>query len=146
MSIVGDEVFLRNKIPEDSAREALWSLDSEITKLDPPAGRIFNFQDFSIVTPIGEHVGICNLYNHIGDEVELGIRIGRLYWNKGYGACAVNLLTGYAFSTLNVERVTLKVLPENTRAIRCYEKCGFVYVGKLALSGYDFTVMEIRKT
>jgi len=143
----GDEkVKLRHRFPEDAAREALWSLDLEVTKLDPPAGEVFNHLDFSVEAPDGEHIGMCGLYNLTGDEVQLGIRIGRLYWNKGYGTDAVNLLACYAFFVLNVRRVWLKVLSHNARAIRCYEKCGFVNVGRLSLSGYDFIVMEIRIT
>ena len=146
MSEVGEKVKLRDKIPEDLARIASWSLDPETQRLDPPAGELFNYRDFSIVTLAGELVGTCTLYNHTVDEIQLGIRIGKLYWDKGYGTDAVNLSTSYAFFVMNVKRVWLKVLPQNTRAIHCYEKCGFVYAGKLALSGYDFTVMEIRIT
>ncbi len=145
MSVDDKKVRLRNKIPEDSAYEALWSLDPEIIKNDPPAGEVLNYRDFSIETLDGEHVGTCTLYNYTGTEVQLGIRIGRSYWDKGYGTDAVNLLTNHAFTAMNVQRIWLKVLPQNTRAVRCYEKCGFVHAGRLLLSGYDFSVMEIRR-
>jgi RimJ/RimL family protein N-acetyltransferase len=62
----------------------------------------------------------------------LGIVIGeREYWSKGYGTDAMNLLTQYAFTELNLHRVTLGVLAYNKRAVRCYEKAGFKVEGSL---------------
>jgi ribosomal-protein-alanine N-acetyltransferase len=50
-------------------------------------------------------------------------------WNQGYGADATQLVLQFAFETLNLHRVDLRVLEFNHRAIRCYEKCGFVREG-----------------
>lgn len=46
-------------------------------------------------------------------------------WGRGYGTEATNLVLQYAFETLKLHRVDLRVLAYNHRAIRCYEKCGF---------------------
>jgi RimJ/RimL family protein N-acetyltransferase len=62
----------------------------------------------------------------------LGIVIGeREYWSKGYGTDAMNVLTRYAFSELNLQRVSLSVLAYNKRAMRCYEKAGFQVEGAM---------------
>ncbi|MBP2019032.1 RimJ/RimL family protein N-acetyltransferase [Symbiobacterium terraclitae] len=50
-------------------------------------------------------------------------------WGKGYGTEATNLVLQYAFETLRLHRVDLRVLACNHRAIACYEKCGFVREG-----------------
>jgi [ribosomal protein S5]-alanine N-acetyltransferase len=47
----------------------------------------------------------------------------------GYGTTATRLVLGYAFETLALHRVDLRVLTFNHRAIACYEKCGFVREG-----------------
>ncbi len=47
----------------------------------------------------------------------------------GLGTEATRLVLGYAFNTLNLHRVDLRVLEYNKRAIACYEKCGFVREG-----------------
>jgi RimJ/RimL family protein N-acetyltransferase len=63
---------------------------------------------------------------------ELGIMIGdKSEWNKGYGTEAMTLLQRHAFETLNLNRVFLKVYADNVRAIRAYEKAGFVQEGRL---------------
>ena len=59
-----------------------------------------------------------------------GIAIGdKAYWGRGYGTEATHLLMGYAFGELNLNRVELEVYAFNTRAIRSYEKVGFVLEG-----------------
>jgi len=63
---------------------------------------------------------------------ELGIMIGeKSEWNKGYGAEAMTLLQRHCFETLNLNRVFLRVYADNVRAVRCYEKAGFVYEGRM---------------
>lgn len=62
----------------------------------------------------------------------LGIGIGeRDYWGKGYGTDAMRVVLRYAFNELNLHRLTLNVFADNPRAIRSYEKCGFVYEGRV---------------
>lgn len=48
---------------------------------------------------------------------------------KGYGTEALKLLIEYAFGVLGLERLELDVYADNARAIRCYEKAGFVHEG-----------------
>jgi RimJ/RimL family protein N-acetyltransferase len=62
---------------------------------------------------------------------EIGISIGdKRYWNKGFGTQAVRLLVNYGFNTLNLNRIALDVYENNPRAIRAYEKVGFVHEGR----------------
>jgi RimJ/RimL family protein N-acetyltransferase len=51
-------------------------------------------------------------------------------WGKGYGTEATELMIAHAFSGLGLHRVGLTVFEFNTRAIRAYEKCGFVVEGR----------------
>jgi len=75
------------------------------------------------------HIGNVGLHNidWVNSSAEIGIMIGeKEYWSKGLGADAMEAMLGYAFSDLNLYRVYLSVFSFNERAIRCYEKCGFV--------------------
>lgn len=49
---------------------------------------------------------------------------------KGYGTEAIRLVLDHAFSTLRLHRIGIRVLAYNKRAIRAYEKCGFVVEGR----------------
>jgi RimJ/RimL family protein N-acetyltransferase len=50
--------------------------------------------------------------------------------SKGFGTKAIRLLLQYAFAELNLHRIGIRVLAYNLRAIRAYEKSGFVIEGK----------------
>ena len=62
---------------------------------------------------------------------EFGIMIGdKTYWTQGYGTEAVRLLIKHGFNSLNLNRIFLRVFENNPRAIRAYEKAGFVHEGR----------------
>ena len=149
----GKQIRLTAEDPEVMAKAIVrWNLDSEYSRLldsDPPhlwsekktkewlekdleKERLTDFF-FAIRTlegqePIG-FVGLFELdWNH-GDAL-IGIGLGeREYWGKGYGSDAMRTLLRFAFTELNLRRVSLIVFDYNPRAIRAYEKCGFVKEG-----------------
>lgn len=64
-------------------------------------------------------------------ELFVGIAIGgREEWGKGYGTDAMKVILRYAFQELNLRRVSLDTFEYNPRALRSYEKAGFVYEGR----------------
>lgn len=65
-------------------------------------------------------------------SAEIGIFIGdKSVWNRGYGTEAVTMLLRHGFETLNLNRIFLRVFAGNQRAIRAYEKAGFVQEGRM---------------
>jgi RimJ/RimL family protein N-acetyltransferase len=49
---------------------------------------------------------------------------------KGFGTEAITLLLQHAFNVMGLHRIGIRVLAYNHRAIRAYEKCGFVVEGR----------------
>jgi RimJ/RimL family protein N-acetyltransferase len=77
-------------------------------------------------------IGQCD-FHHIWDgfRTDVGIFMLPEYVGKGYGTDAMNALIDFGFGELTLERIGLTVDPENERAIRSYEKCGFQREGIL---------------
>lgn len=78
----------------------------------------------------GEVIGVCGLEGlalHLSPE--LGLWLGKDHWDQGYGTDTVRTLCRHAFRAMGVRRVTLHVLTSNERAIRAYEKVGFMIEG-----------------
>ena len=77
-------------------------------------------------------IGSCSFHN-LNWRVrsgEVGIMIGeKTFWNQGYGTEAMDLLVCHGFDTLNLNRIYLRVFANNPRAIRSYEKVGFIHEG-----------------
>ena len=84
-------------------------------------------------TPAGwQMIGNCALFDidWVARGAELGIMIGeKAFWNQGYGTESVRLLCRVGFAQYNLNRVYLRVLRTNPRAVRSYEKAGFQHEG-----------------
>ncbi|MBP2241062.1 aminoglycoside 6'-N-acetyltransferase [Cytobacillus eiseniae] len=47
------------------------------------------------------------------------------YWNKGIGTLLVSTIVTFLIEQKKADRVVMDPQSRNTRAIKCYEKCGF---------------------
>ncbi len=81
-----------------------------------------------------EHIGNIKLdqFDWVSRTCELGLLIGnKKYWGRGIGYEVCKLTLEYAFTDLNVRKVSLAVYENNPAAIRLYEKLGFQKEGQL---------------
>lgn len=79
-------------------------------------------------------VGNCGFSNVNWENrsAEIGIHIGEKdYWDRGFGTKAMQLILKFGFESLNLHRLYLRVFETNQRAIRSYEKAGFIIEGKM---------------
>ncbi len=137
---------------EKSDADALfrWFSDEEVTRwLGPPnlpsraqqekfielaAASGDDAKYFAIETLDGKLVGDCGLRNidWKSRKAEFFITIGeKQLWDKGLGSDALRIVIRLAFDKMNLNRLWLTTLVDNPRAVRCYEKCGFVREGLL---------------
>lgn len=92
----------------------------------------YNFAIEDIET--NNYIGGCgiNEVNWTSRIATIGIMVGdKNYWNKGYGTDAMKVLMKFIFDNMNIRKIKLNVFSFNTRAQRCYEKCGFKVEGVL---------------
>jgi RimJ/RimL family protein N-acetyltransferase len=108
--------------------EAKW-MEEEVAEMSL-ASYYFSIRTLADDKLIGE-LGL-DVVDWVGRDAFVGLGIGETeYWNKGYGTDIMNVLLRYAFTELNLKRVTLTVFEYNPRAIRSYEKVGFRHEGHL---------------
>lgn len=104
-------------------------LEDEIYK-DPPGFIMFAIHILDDDRLIGE-IGFEGGELPAG-EMFVAVGLGeREYWGKGYGTDAMRLVLRYAFTELNLQRVSLTVSEYNARAVQSYRKAGFVEEGRL---------------
>ena len=144
--------LVRLRAYEKSDADALfrWFSDEEVTRwLGPPNFPSRTQQEkfielaqasgedakyFAIETLDGKLVGDTGLrfIDWKSRKAEFFITIGeKQFWDKGFGTDALRIVIRLAFEKMNLNRLWLTVLADNPRAIRCYEKCGFVREGLL---------------
>ena len=76
----------------------------------------------------GQCVGVARLHGVDAAAAHAWLVVGLFapeHRGRGLGTEAVRLLLGYAFATLGVDTVRVRVLAFNARAIACYRRCGF---------------------
>lgn len=69
--------------------------------------------------------------DRFSQQGELAVIVVPEHWRKGIAREAIELMLGYAFHSLNLNRVWLKVFAEHTAAVKLYQKCGFKKEGVL---------------
>jgi len=91
-------------------------------------------------TTTGEFLGWFHLRPSPDNDitnVELGYRLGRSAWNKGYATEGSRALIRMGFTDLGVERVFAHTMTVNTPSRRVLEKCGLTLVSTTPYEGTD---------
>jgi RimJ/RimL family protein N-acetyltransferase len=103
----------------------------KMIKEDSPANHFFSIRKLDDNRLLGDiNLDVINHWGSRDSFVGLGIG-NREDWGKGYGTDAMKIILRFAFTELNLRRVTLTVFEYNPRAIRSYEKAGFCHEGRL---------------
>jgi len=73
-------------------------------------------------------IGFCGvgpeLVNDV-EEINLGYRLARRFWNQGFATEAVNGVMNYYFDKKHCESIVVIIEPEHTASVRVTEKAGF---------------------
>ncbi|MBC8248607.1 MAG: GNAT family N-acetyltransferase [Anaerolineales bacterium] len=144
MHLRGEKVIIRPMVGEDVDKMAAWrpftdslyslwnrpsrSSDDCIrfqAQADDPSRRWYAVEDVS-----GHLIGRLSLRQiSRRKSARLGITLAADYVGQGYGTDAIRTFLVYYFQELGFETLYLDVAAPNKRALRCYEKCGFEYIG-----------------
>ncbi len=65
----------------------------------------------------------------IGPDVEIGWRLKRSHWGKGYATEAAKAVLHHAFNTIEVQKIVADIHCLNRGSIRVAEKIGFKFEG-----------------
>jgi RimJ/RimL family protein N-acetyltransferase len=149
---LGERVRLVAPNPETDAEVFVrWSRDSEFMRLfDSDPARMWSLKGTKEMLERAPHdnsfhfvirtladdklIGMTGLHGISPSHRDASVSIGlgeRDYWSKGYGGDAMRVMLHFAFTELNLHRVSLWTFEYNKRAIRSYEKVGFVHEGHI---------------
>jgi [ribosomal protein S5]-alanine N-acetyltransferase len=152
--LIGDKVYLRPLEVADARTIVPWFNDPEVTRF------LVRYQPISlyaeeeflrripasesdivvgiVVKETDQLIGTAGLHpEYRCRSARFGITLGdKTTWDHGYGSEATRLLVGYAFATLNLNRVWLHVYEYNPRGQRVYERVGFRTEGRLRQDTY----------
>ena len=144
--LTGPLVTLRRHGPQNLAAFRRWYADPEIARLaryQQTPMRPEEIERFFAARVVGTEalamavhergtdrlIGSCAFSQLDGDNGSalFHITIGESdTWGRGYGTEATSLMIDHAFGTLGLHRISLYVFEFNVRAIRAYQRCGFL--------------------
>jgi RimJ/RimL family protein N-acetyltransferase len=149
-SLTGSKVVLRRHAPGNVAAFLRWYADPEIARLaryQATPMRPEEIERFFAARVVGPEalamavhekasdrlIGTCAFSQLDGENGSAlyHITIGEAdAWGHGFGTEATQLMVDHAFGTLGLHRIALYVFEFNVRAIRAYQRCGFVIEGR----------------
>ena len=91
-----------------------------------------------------EFIGWCGLkYNEDIDSTDIGFRLFKVYWNKGFATEAAMACISYGFDQLKLKRIIGRVVKANIASIKVLEKCGLHFIEDYNFHGMPGSVYEI---
>ena len=83
------------------------------------------------------YVGLSRFPNRCGPhETELGFRLARPYWGRGYATEAARGACDYALHRLLLPRIIAMIDPDNVASVRVVEKIGMTRESEIMFRGY----------
>lgn len=93
-----------------------------------------------------EYLGWCGLkYSPDLDEVDLGFRFFRKYWNQGYGTETAKACIDFGFNTLNLSKIVGRAMEANVGSVKVLEKTGMEFVSKFEFDLHPGVLYQIQK-
>lgn len=148
MVISGKRIWLKDLEMEDTLKIKKWGVidnalfyDYNLSQLsDMELNTWFVFKKrsmrkryFAIYTKDeNQMIGYLGLkgINKITSKGNLGIVLDPNFLNEGYGTESIRLLINYYIDEKKIRKIDLEVNAFNKRAIRVYEKLGFIFSGE----------------
>jgi RimJ/RimL family protein N-acetyltransferase len=137
-----DRLALRRFTPDDADLLVVLDSDPEVMRfLGPAPPRTAYLVDFpgrfvAFESATGAFVGWFAL-RPAPRGLELGYRLKRAYWGRGYATAGSQALIDRAFTEYDVERVYAETMAVNVRSRRVMEKVGLRFVRVFHLTWDD---------
>ena len=87
-----------------------------------------------------EFCGLLELYHYdsINNQISIGARINKEYWNKGLSNEFLSLIIKYLFNETNITTICASNMVDNISSGKSLEKNGFTRVNEGALEDWGF--------
>jgi [ribosomal protein S5]-alanine N-acetyltransferase len=102
-----------------------------------------------IVRSSGALAGYCGFFHQEVDgvnEIEIGYRLQRDFWNRGLTTEAARAVRNHGFRDLKLERVISLIHPDNQASRRIAEKNGMILERETTFKGFPTFVFTITRT
>ena len=157
-------LYFREFMIEDAEGLYLLNLDPEVIRYtgDPPFESItaakhfienydhyqlYGFGRWAMIRKEDDaFLGWCGIKYNEDKEIDIGFRLMKKYWNRGYASEAALATINFSRSSLKINILVARAAKENIASLRVLEKLGFSYVNRVECHGIKdamrFVLME----
>jgi [ribosomal protein S5]-alanine N-acetyltransferase len=146
-----EEMFLLNEDP-DVIR---YTGDLPYNNVDEVKNFILNYEQYTkykqgrmamIHKETSAFLGWCGLkYLEEENETDLGYRLHKKYWNKGYATEAGKACLHYGFNQLGLSLIIAHAMKDNQASINVLKKLGMKHIKEVEMKGEKLVFMQITK-
>ncbi|MGK0391107.1 MAG: ribosomal-protein-alanine N-acetyltransferase [Maribacter sp.] len=102
---------------------------------------------YAFLRDTDEFIGWCGLkYSPKVDEVDIGYRLLKKHWNRGYSTEAARACLDYGFQTLGIEEIVARSDKRNQGSIRVMEKIGMKHDKDIIFDEYEGVMYKISSS
>lgn len=158
-------LLLREMTPEDAENAYILNLDPEVLRYtgDDPFESVEEAREFLekyesyekygfgrwavILKETGEYLGWCGLkYTPELDEFDIGYRLMKKFWGKGYATEAAEACLNLGFNQFGMKTIVGRAMPENEASVRVLEKIGLTYLKNRITDGTEEVIYIKHKS
>ena len=157
-------LFLREFTIDDAENAYLLNLDEEVIKytgdksfinIEEAKKFLANYNDYKkngfgrwavINKTDNDFLGWCGLkYSTDVDEVDIGFRLFKKHWNKGYATESAKACIEIGFNKFGITTIVGRARKENIASIRVLEKIGLQFYKPYDFDGNEGVIYKIEK-
>lgn len=80
------------------------------------------------------------------NQIELGYRLMKKYWGKGFATEGAEKMIQFAFEKLNLEKLVAVTMPENDASQKVLNKLGFRFMNEDTYYNHRLNLFELQKS
>lgn len=99
-----------------------------------------------VLRETNELMGFCGLIKQTiqgNEKIELGYRLGKKYWNKGFATEAALKIQAHAFQDLKIEELISIIQPNNKASRNVAEKLGMRLLQECDYNGHNVYIFQM---
>lgn len=158
-------LYLREMTPDDAEHLYLLNNDPEVLKYtgdeafeDTAAARIFleDYRRYYQTYGLGRwaiiyktndaFLGWCGMrYSADQNTYDIGFRLFKEHWNKGYATEAAKACLDYGFSHFKITEIIGRAMTANTGSVRVLQKIGLAFSETFDFEGQQGVIYKIQR-
>ncbi len=158
-----ERLILREQTVDDAENAYLLNLDPDVVKYTGDAAfasieearnfllnyshyKIYGFGRWTLINKeTNDYLGWCGLkYTPELDEYDIGFRLMKRHWNKGYATEAAKAAIEFGFNNFRMKTIVGRAMKANTDSIKVLQKLGLRFFEDRSCGNEDGVVYKIE--